>query len=66
MHLPRLGRTGTRATEARMLGICFAKDAEDEEINDELLTLLDQYNEMLQIDSPFDGQGELIETDSEE
>ncbi len=55
-----------RRSEAREIGINFAVNAEDEDIGDELLNLLAEYVEMLELQIPFDGQGELITKDLEE
>ena len=55
-----------RRSEAREIGIKFAVNAEETRINDELLTLFAEYANMLQLDIPFDGQGELIARDLEE
>ena len=55
-----------RRSEAREIGIKFAVNAEDVGINDELLTLFSEYATILQLEIPFDGQGELIAKDHEE
>ena len=55
-----------RRSEAREIGIAFAANAEDVGINDELLTLFEEYANMLQLEVPFNGQGELIAKDCEE
>ena len=55
-----------RRSEAREIGITFAVNAEDVGINHELLTLFSEYAKMLQLETPFDGQGELIAQDREE
>ena len=55
-----------RRSEAREIGINFAINAEDVEVNDELLMLFSEYAGMLQFDTPFEGQGELIAKDLEE
>ncbi len=54
-----------RRSEAREIGINFAVNAEDVDINDELLMLLSEYATMLELESPFEGQGELIAKDLE-
>ena len=55
-----------RRSEAREIGINFAVNSEDAGIDEELLTLFSEYGSMLQLDVPFDGQGELIARDLEE
>ena len=55
-----------RRSEARKIGIDFVVNAEDANIHDELLQLLSEYTDLLQLNSPFDGQGELITEDIEE
>ena len=55
-----------RRSEAREIGIKFVANSEDTGINDELLTLFSEYANMLQLEVPFDGQGELIAKDLEE
>ena len=55
-----------RRSEAQEMGIKFASKAEDMGINDELLQLFSEYARLLKLDTPFDGQGELIAEDLEE
>jgi hypothetical protein len=55
-----------RRSEARQIGIKFVINAEDSSINEELLTLFSEYAKMLDLEVPFDGQGELIANDGEE
>ena len=55
-----------RRSEAREIGIKFAANAEAEGINDELLQLFSEYAKLLELDTPFKAEGELIAEDLEE
>ena len=55
-----------RRSEAKKIGIDFVTKAEDEGVQDELLKLHGEYVDLLQLNCPFDGQGDLIAHDLEE
>ena len=55
-----------RRTEARNIGISFIDNSESVGIDGELLALFGEYRDLLHLDLPFDGQGELISEDSEQ